>query len=167
VRQRQDQVIRQIAKEPERVAGKRGRSSIKSPTSQTSATVARSIRLARCHDTLYYWVPVDGVNCSSVVIILTGLTQIEDDRNGRHTRPIKSRWGTGALMCSCSRRTLRQAQGERHAQEVPPQVVGHPSHIKACQPDGMYLTARAATDSLTTAKYEYVLGHNGYCSASH
>ncbi|MCX6832131.1 MAG: hypothetical protein NT028_08375, partial [candidate division Zixibacteria bacterium] len=48
-----------------------------------------------------------------------------------------------------------------------PQVVGHPSHIKACQPDGMYLTARAATDSLTTAKYEYVLGHNGYCSASH
>jgi len=45
---------------------------------------------------------------------------------------------------------------------------GH-KHIKACQPDGMYLTARAtwfvATDSLTTAKYEHVLGHNGYCSA--
>ncbi len=42
-------------------------------------------------------------------------------------------------------------------------------HIKACQPDGMYLTARAtwykATDSLTTAKYEHVLGRNGYCSA--
>jgi len=30
VRQRQDQVIRQIAKEPEPVAGKRGRSSIES-----------------------------------------------------------------------------------------------------------------------------------------
>ncbi|MCX6832461.1 MAG: hypothetical protein NT028_10095, partial [candidate division Zixibacteria bacterium] len=63
------------------------------------------------------------------------------------------------------RRTLRQAQGERHAQEVPPQAVGHPSHIKACQPDGLYLTARAATDSLTTAKYEYALGGDGYCSA--
>jgi hypothetical protein len=46
VRQRQDQVIRQIAKEPERVAGKRGRSSIESSTSQTSAIVARSIGLA-------------------------------------------------------------------------------------------------------------------------
>jgi hypothetical protein len=39
------------------------------------------------------------------------------------------------------------------------------THIKACQPDGMYLTARATwfetTDSLTTAKYEHVLVRYG------
>ena len=37
---------------------------------------------------------------------------------------------------------------------------GH-KHIKACQSDGMYLTARVATDSLTTAKYEHVLVRYG------
>jgi hypothetical protein len=29
---------------------------------------------------------------------MTGLTQIEDDRDGKHTRPIRSWWGTVALM---------------------------------------------------------------------
>ena len=67
------------------------------------------------------------------------------------------------------RGTLLRARSRHKARANPPQAVGHPAHIKACQPDGMYLTARAtwfvATDSLTTAKYEHVLGHNGYCSA--
>jgi hypothetical protein len=176
----------------ERVAGKRGRSSIESSTSQTSANVAMSIGLASCHDTLYYWVPVDGVNCSFVAIVKTGLTQIEDDRNRRHTRPIKSRWGTGALMWQdnpqqavgypCQAVATKVAPTKRrdrvHCHGVGATLVAtfhheqSASHIKACQPDGMYQTARATwpsvpTDSLTTAKYEHVLDHNGYCSASY
>jgi len=75
-------------------------------------------RTRGCHDTLYYWVPVDGVNCSCEAFVSTGVSQIRDVRCARHTRPIKSRWGTGALMCSCSRRTLRQAQDERRAQDT-------------------------------------------------
>ncbi|MCX6832619.1 MAG: hypothetical protein NT028_10915, partial [candidate division Zixibacteria bacterium] len=59
------------------------------------------------HDTLYYWVPDNGVNCSSVEIGMTGLTQIEDVRNGRHTRPITSRWDTGALMWQTTHSKLR------------------------------------------------------------
>ncbi|MCX6833159.1 MAG: hypothetical protein NT028_13715 [candidate division Zixibacteria bacterium] len=48
---------------------------------------------------------------------------------------------------------------------------GHLPSTYRCQPDGMYLTARAtwftaATDPLTTAKYEYALSRDGYCSAS-
>ena len=113
------------------VAGRRGRSSIESPTSPAFALVAKLIgfacccrwsrrilrsfdpstssgrtarvygsgrtprtnRTTTCHDTLYYWVPAGGVNCSSGAFVTTGLTQIRDVSNARHKRPITGGWG--------------------------------------------------------------------------